>query len=92
MAAHGRYGQPRVFKPKPAELIRLVKTTESLGTTMRHMDTCLCDTLTMNRKKLKTSHIVRHFIKVPQMMAWGDSQHRGWINYAVKGLEPQKAL
>src|SRR5450755_2527315 len=43
----------------------------------------------MNRKKPKTSHIGRHFIKAPQTMAWSDSQHRGWINSAGLGLEPQ---
>src|ERR1700733_6540279 len=77
-------------KPKPAELIRLLKTAESLGTTMRHMDARLCDTSTTSGKKPKTCHIVRHFIKVPQTMAWCDSQHRGWINYAGLGLEPQQ--
>src|ERR1039457_1354230 len=55
---------------------------------MRHTDGRLCDTSTMNRKKPKTSHIGRHFIKAPQTMAWSDSQHRGWINSAGLGLEP----
>jgi hypothetical protein len=43
----------------------------------------------MNRKKPKTSHIGRHFIKAPQTMAWSDSQHRDWINSAGLGLDPQ---
>jgi hypothetical protein len=56
---------------------------------MRHMDDRLCDTSTTSRKKPKTCHIVRHLIKVPQTMAWGDSQHRGWINSAGLGLDPR---
>ena len=79
-----------VNRPKPAELIRLLKTAESSGTTMRHTDGRLCDTSTMNRKKPKTGHIGRHFIKAPQTMAWSDSQHRGWINSAGLGLDPLK--
>ena len=75
-------------KPKTAELIRLLKTAESSGTTMRHTDGRLCDTSTMNRKKPKPSHIGRHFIKAPQTMAWSDRQHRGWINSAGLGLDP----
>jgi len=61
---------------------------------MRHTDGRLCDTSTMNRKKPKPSHIGRHFIKAPQTMqtmAWSDSQHRGWINSAGLGLQPQEA-
>jgi hypothetical protein len=50
----------------------------------------LCDTSTMNRKKPKPSHIGRHFIKAPQTMAWSDSQHRGLVNSAGLGLQPQK--
>jgi hypothetical protein len=80
-------GRIRGSKPKPAALIRLLKTAESLGTTMRHMDARLCDTSTMDRKKPKISHIGRHFIKAPQTMAWSDSQHRGWINSAGLGLD-----
>jgi hypothetical protein len=61
--------------PEPAELIRLPKTAESLGTTMRHMDARLCDSSTMSRKKPKTNRIGRHFIKAPQTMVWSDNQN-----------------
>ncbi len=34
------------------------------------MDARLCDTSTTSRKQPKTSHSVRHLIKVPRTMAW----------------------
>jgi hypothetical protein len=82
----------RGCKPKPAELIRLLRIAESSGKTMRHMDDRLCDTSTMSRKKPKTCHIGRHFIKVPQTVAWGDSQHRGLDQFRGFGLRPPSRL
>ena len=76
-------------RPKPAELIRLLKTAESSSTTMRHTDGPLCDTST---NEPKASHIGRHFIKAPQTMAWSDSQHRDWINSAGLGLDPHEGF
>jgi hypothetical protein len=52
------------------------------------MDGRLCDTSTISRKKPKTSHIGRHFIKAPQTMVWSDSQYCAWINSAGLGLDP----
>ena len=77
----GFQAQPRVIDPAP-------ENGRFWGTAMRHMDDRLCDTSTTSRQRPKTCHFVRHFIKVPQTMAWGDSQHPGWINYAGLGLEP----
>jgi hypothetical protein len=52
------------------------------------MDGRLCDTSTISRKKPKTGHIGRHFIKAPQTMVWSDSQYCAWINSAGLGLDP----
>jgi hypothetical protein len=42
----------------------------------------------MSRKKAKICHIVRHFIKVPQTMAWVTVNIAVWINSAGLGLDP----
>jgi hypothetical protein len=44
-------------KPKPAKLIWLQKTDESLLTTTCQMNSRLCDTSTMSQKKRKICHV-----------------------------------
>jgi hypothetical protein len=82
----------RGFKPEPAELIRRLKTNKSSGATTRHLDGRLCDISMKNRKKPKTSHIVRHFIKAPQTIVRSDDQHCSRINFAGLGLDPHEAI
>jgi hypothetical protein len=53
------------------------------------MDDRLCDTSTMSRKKPKICHIGRHFIKVPQTVAWVTVNIAVWINSAGLGVDPQ---
>jgi hypothetical protein len=45
------------------------------------MDGHLRDLSMKNRKKPKTSHIVRPCIKAPQTIVRNDGQHRSWINF-----------
>ena len=61
-----------------------------LRRTTCHMDGRLRDTSTMSRKKLKICHIGRHFIKVPQTVAWVTVNTAVWINSAGLGVDPQE--
>jgi hypothetical protein len=56
---------------------------------MRYIDGRLCDSSTKIGKKAKMCDIVRHFIKVPQTMAWVTVNIAVWINSAGSGLDPQ---
>jgi hypothetical protein len=84
--SHARWFPSRGSKPKPAELIWPPKTANFLRTTTCHMDGRLCDTSIMSRKQPKTCHITRRFIKVPQTVAWDDSQHRSLDQLRGVGL------
>jgi hypothetical protein len=72
----------------PNRLIRLLKTADFgvqrcvTWTGRSHV------TSTMSRKKPKICHFGRHFIKVPQTVAWGTVNIAVWINFAGLGLDP----
>ena len=77
------------FQAQTGGIYLAPENSQIFAQTTRHMDGRLCDTSTISRKKPKTSHIGRHFIKAPQTMVWSDSQYCAWINSAGLGLDPQ---
>jgi hypothetical protein len=46
----------------------------------------------MSRKKPKICHFGRHFIKVPQTVAWVTVNIAVWINFAGLGLGPGEPI
>jgi hypothetical protein len=56
------------------------------------MDGRLRDTSTMSRKKPEICHIGRHFIKVPQTVAWVTVNIAVWINSAGLGVDPLPSI
>jgi len=46
----------------------------------------------MSRKKPEICHIGRHFIKVPQTVAWVTVNIAVWINSAGLGVDPLPSI